>query len=378
MSGELQKPPVVDLELLLQPISEENPSGESLRYSGIYDEIAEARRADENLSQGEWQTELKVADYLKVIDLAVPALSTKSKDLQISAWLLESLVKRHGFPGLRDGVKLTSGLQENFWETLYPEIDEGDMEARANAISWIEANVSAAIKDIAITGGERYSFNDFEDSKTFDIPENIEAVPYEDQERVRELKAQAERQRRVTAELWRKNLTQTRRAECEEINFAIDECWAAVKDLEAVIEAKFERNQMPGLTGLKKTLESVHGQAKKILEAKRIEEPDEVVADEEGTVEVGEDGVAVAKAGGVAGAIQSRRDALKRLGDIADFFQKTEPHSPVSYLVQRAVKWGNMPLENWLQDVIKDESILAQLRQTLGFFTGNDESAGQT
>jgi len=127
------------------------------------------------------------------------------------------------------------------------------------------------------------------------------------------------------------------------------------------------------LTGLKKVLETVHGQAKKILDEKRIEEPDEVEASDEETVEVGEDGVVVAKAGGVAGAIQSRRDALKRLGDIADFFQKTEPHSPVSYLVQRAVKWGNMPLENWLQDVIKDESILAQLRQTLGFNTGNGE-----
>ena len=103
MSGELQKPPVVDLELLLQPISEENPSGESLRYSGIYDEISEARRADDNLSLGEWQTELKVADYRKVIDLAVPALSTKSKDLQISAWLLESLIKQHGFAGFQIG-----------------------------------------------------------------------------------------------------------------------------------------------------------------------------------------------------------------------------------------------------------------------------------
>lgn len=377
MSGELPKPPVVDLELLLQPISEENPSGENLRYSGIYDEIAEARRADENLSQGEWQTELKVADYRKVIDLAVPALSTKSKDLQISAWLLESLVKQHGFAGFRDGIKLATGLQENFWETLHPEIDEGDMEARANAISWIETNVSAAIKDVGITGGDGYSFNNFEDSKTFDIPEGIENMASADQAHYMELKTRAERERRVTADLWRKNLTQTRRADCEEINFTIDECWAAIKDLETVIEAKFERNQMPGLTGLKKTLELVHTQAKKILEEKRIEEPDEVAADEEGAVEVGEDGVVVSKAGGTAGAIQNRRDALKRLGEIADFFQKTEPHSPVSYLVQRAVKWGNMPLENWLQDVIKDESILAQLRQTLGFNTGNSESTGQ-
>ena len=45
MSEELQKPPVVDLDVLLQPISDENPSGESLRYSGIYDEITEARRS---------------------------------------------------------------------------------------------------------------------------------------------------------------------------------------------------------------------------------------------------------------------------------------------------------------------------------------------
>ena len=60
MSEELQNPPVVDLDLIFQPIPGENPAGESLRYSGIYDEMREARRADENLAQGAWQTELKV------------------------------------------------------------------------------------------------------------------------------------------------------------------------------------------------------------------------------------------------------------------------------------------------------------------------------
>ena len=74
--------------------------------------------------------------------------------------------------------------------------------------------------------------------------------------------------------------------------------------------------------------------------------------------------------GSATGAIQSRADALKRLDAVAEFFHKTEPHSPVSYLVQRAVRWGNMPLENWLQDVIKDETVLYQLRQTLGLNTG--------
>jgi type VI secretion system protein ImpA len=87
----------------------------------------------------------------------------------------------------------------------------------------------------------------------------------------------------------------------------------------------------------------------------------------------------VIKVAGVAtatGAIQSRQDALKRLGDIAEFFRKTEPHSPISYLLSRAQKWGSMPLELWLQDVIKDETVIFSLRQTLGFNTNlpTDES----
>ena len=90
MSEELRKPSVIDLEALLSPISEEAPSGESLRYSGLYDEVAEARRADDNLNLGEWQTELKVADYRKVKDLVIPALSTQTKDLQLAVWLCEA------------------------------------------------------------------------------------------------------------------------------------------------------------------------------------------------------------------------------------------------------------------------------------------------
>jgi type VI secretion system protein ImpA len=132
------------------------------------------------------------------------------------------------------------------------------------------------------------------------------------------------------------------------------------------------------MNNLKKALDDVHTQVKKFLEEKRAEEPDEATEESgDGEMVEGESGVMV-KVAGVAtasGAIQNRQDALKRLSDIADFFRKTEPHSPISYLVQRAVKWGNMPLENWLQDVIKDETVIFQIRQTLGFNTNLPESS---
>ncbi len=378
MSEELQKPPVIDLDTLLQPISGEDPSGENLRYSGLYDQITEARRADDNLNQGDWQTELKVADYRKVIHLAVPALATQSKDLQVAAWLSESLVKEHGFAGLRDSLKLLSGLQENFWDTLHPEIDEGDMEGRANAVAWMDTQASYAVLGVPITGGG-YSYINWEDSKVFDFPENIEMLDSAEQVRINELKSQAEAERRTTGDMWRKAIAATSRRDCEETNFVIEECWAAIRDLDRVIEERFDRNQMPGLSNLKKNLEKVHMQVSKILEEKRLEEPDETDAEE--AVGVDAEGAQTVATGGVAtpaGAIQNRKDALKRLGDIADFFAKTEPHSPVSYLVSRAVKWGNMPLESWLQDVIKDETVLFQLRQTLGFNTGSSENSGNS
>jgi len=374
MSEELQNPPVVDLDLIFQPIAGENPSGQELRYSGLYDEIRESRRADENLAQGEWQTELKVADFPKVLNLSVDALTTKSKDLQIAAWLSEAMVKLHGFAGLRDGLKILAGLQDNFWETLYPVIDEGDMESRANALSWVDSQVGLVLKSAPFTGVAGYSYLDWEDSKIFDFPEGLDSQSGPDAERLVKLKQQAEKERRVTGDLWRKEIAQTRRSAVESVNFTIEECFAALNDLNAIIEAKFDRNQAPGFTTFRKALDGVNTQVKQLLAAKREEEPDEIFDEASEDESEGTGDGATAGKPGTSGAIQGRRDALKRLNEIAEFFKRTEPHSPVSYLVQRAVKWGEMPLETWLQEVIKDQTVLVQLKETLGV-TGDGTSA---
>lgn len=63
---------------------------------------------------------------------------------------------------------------------------------------------------------------------------------------------------------------------------------------------------------------------------------------------------------------QSREDAFRRLVAIADYLKRTEPLNPVSYLVERAVQWTKMPLEDWLGEVIRNEDVLTHLRDTLG------------
>lgn len=360
-------PATIDIEALLRPISEENPSGENLQYSGVYDEIREAQRADDDLSRGSWQQELKVADWRKVIQLATPALETQTKDLQIGAWLSEALVKQHGFAGMRDSLRMMSGLHDKFWETLFPEIDEGDLEARANALEFMDRRTARALKETALTNGDNLTYFKWEESKSFDIPENADALEYDQKNKVDELRQRAAEENRVTSEMWRKAKNQGNRAFYEGIFKTLDECWEEFKALDAVMDEKFG-SQTPGLNSLKKSLDDVHTLVKQIVSEKRELEPDAVEAVETTDEEAATDGASV---GGTAvatsgGALKNRQDALRRLTEVAEFFRQSEPHSPVSYLVQRAVKWGNMQLDDWLQEVIKDEATLGQVKEVLG------------
>src|SRR5271165_5676983 len=109
-------------EDILTPIAGDNPSGIDLRYDTkllIFDKIREARRKDDELAQGDWQTERKTANYPLVIKLAQDTLATVSKDLQIAAWLTEALLVTEPYAGLYQGLTLCHGLLTNFWDTVY-------------------------------------------------------------------------------------------------------------------------------------------------------------------------------------------------------------------------------------------------------------------
>ncbi len=104
-------------EDILAPIAGENPSGIDLRYDTkllIYDKIREARRQDDGLAQGDWQSERKTANYPLVIKLSQDTLATVSKDLQLAAWLTEALLAMEHYAGLCQGLTLCNELVGEF------------------------------------------------------------------------------------------------------------------------------------------------------------------------------------------------------------------------------------------------------------------------
>src|SRR5437763_17071513 len=93
-----------DLAALLAPISEETPAGTDLRtdyspdsiYYRLRDARAEARAAERAIEGGELADGGLPPQWRTINELGYEAIATRSKDLEIAAWLTEALLRRHG------------------------------------------------------------------------------------------------------------------------------------------------------------------------------------------------------------------------------------------------------------------------------------------
>ena len=162
---------IIDIDTLMAPLSGENPAGEDMGFSAEYDAIKEARRADDpNLPQGDWQQKLKVAEWPKTRDLTLDVLTAKSKDLQIACWLTEALAHLNGFQGVSTGLEIIRRLLVEYWESLYPEMEDDDLEERASKLAWLNDNLPSVIHEISLTslaaGG--YGWDRWNEAKMLD------------------------------------------------------------------------------------------------------------------------------------------------------------------------------------------------------------------
>lgn len=68
----------------------------------------------------------------------------------------------------------------------------------------------------------------------------------------------------------------------------------------------------------------------------------------------------------VTGMPSSREQAYRQLAQIADYLARTEPHSPVPYVIRRAVEWGNQPLGELLDELLSADGESRRVWKLLG------------
>lgn len=334
---------------LLNPVPGDNPSGTSLRYERVYDQIKEARTEDdESIPTGAWARTIKRADFSLVIKLAGEALANKSKDLQLAAWLSEAYVKKEGIGLIQPCLKLFQDLQEQFWDTLYPEIEDGDAGMRAVPIEWAANRIATVLRESPITR-DGLNYYQYKESR---------AIGYEADAEYNEAKT-AQRQQAITdgkptAEDFDKSFSSTPKSWYVQMEAAFHSSLETMEELQIFCEQKYG-DDGPGFSKLRTSLEEVGQVVTGLLNDKRKTEPDapspeEVVEEPEPEPEVVAEAEAVAEAAPVAarpkaGKSQSlepvdREDAFTRVQACVKFLQQDNPASPVAYLLQAALRFG--------------------------------------
>lgn len=356
-------------EDILAPIAGENPSGVDLRYDTkllIYDKIKEARRQDDELAQGAWQTERKTANWPVALKLAQDTIATTSKDLQLAAYLTEALLQMERFAGLRQGLDITFRLLVDFWDTIYPQIEDGDRELRARPLGWIGSMLDMPIRSAPIASAG-YSLITYSDSRK---------VGYEDQ-----VKTDKDRKARnvmmeggkIAPEVFDKAFAETPKVFYLQAEKDIDVSLEIVARMDAYCDEKFE-DDSPGFGKLKNALTEVRQVVHQLLEKKREKEPDpveEVPVEETALAEGASSGEGGAP-GSIAGVGISfsaepadRRQAVMAIVGAAAFLRKREPFSPAPYLLLRGLRWGELRTATRLGDSTLLEAPPTELRQQI-------------
>jgi type VI secretion system protein ImpA len=356
-------PPVLDLDRLLKPISENAPTGVELKddpqanalYFQVKDAREAARAAERQLSQrsilsaedrdreDRERGPVEAPDWRKVCKLACEILAERSKDLWLAAWLIESLARLHGFAGLRDGFRVTREIVERFWEGIHPRPDEDGYVTTVAQLTGLNGHESEGallhpIAQIPIT------------------PNGLTSADYRD---AAAQNALGEFDREVTAasaDFFRNLIEDIEQAldEFQQLNVRLDEkCGNGPDGYPAAPPSSAIRN------ALEECENRVKGLAKELLGIDGAVEQESAGGD---LVEVdqGSAGLPSTKKG------MSREDAFRALLQVAEYFRRTEPHSPVSYALEQAVRWGRMSLPDLLTELISDSAVREDIFRRAG------------
>jgi type VI secretion system protein ImpA len=370
---------VLDFELLLAPIAGDNPTGVSLRddysptssYNTIKTARDAARAAERQMVMTGDAPVGPVAGWEPILKLGTKILGEESKNLEVAAWLTEALVRKYGFAGLRDGFRLLRELSERFWDGLYPLPDEDGVIARVAPLTGLNGQESDGvllkpIANIPITarGAQRpFTLADYKRACEISGISDPEKRARMIDQGMPTLEKFEQASRETSAEFWR-DLVEDLEACREEFHRLCD-----------IIEEKCGKDDdgfslAPPTSNIRNALEKAHEDVLNLSRGRLADSSAQTAEAGESTMLVASDAntpmVGGTVAGSVASRVQTREDAFRLLLQVAEFFKRTEPHSPVSYALEQAVRWGKMPLPDLWAELVPDESARSQLFKIVG------------
>ncbi len=358
----------LDLESLLAPVSDDAPAGSDVRedfsptsrYFRLRDARADARAAERAADANPGEV-ASPEGWRQVRVLAVEILSTQAKDLEVAAWLTEALVRSDGLAGLAFGAALLAGLAERYWNNLFPMPDEDGMETRVAPVTGLngeggDGTLSQPLQKLPLfkdPNGEAVMFFQYRQSAELEAiadAKRVEAriaagvIPYDT------MRAYARAASPGGYIALRRNLEEARAA------------WHAMDDA-------FDRlagRDAPPTGRIAETLNQISDFVSRYAPPEAAP-----VAPAEDALDAGgllaEDDMAVGP--GKPRRLANREDALATLSEIAEYFRRTEPQSPLAYTIDEAIRRGRLSWPELIAELVRDDQVRNNILNSLGLKT---------
>ncbi|KJY83414.1 type VI secretion protein [Vibrio galatheae] len=405
---------MVDIAQLLTPISEESPTGNYLKLDRS---AYRALRNSYNTAQSSFRQLIETPDassdeallvanesnWAELSRNTLEALTQATKDLELLGWYISSqLFTSQPYQNLADSTQVLKGFIETFWSVLHPTVPDNKLKSddeqgklkeladfRIKPLLQLvgESNDSTALfmplQLIGLIGD--VTFGDYLRAERAGELEQLK------QKAMQQFSADVEQTVVLLSESYQ-NFSQAELAiakECQQVGvtpisfrFVKANIADSINAIRFLCEEKFsfwpldEQYQLQKEdAALKQAMSETAQQSNPNSEPEQITHSEPLPAatlpqvEQPSQTHTAQHVVAGAALQVGTEQVVNRDQAFQELRKISEFFKKTEPHSPVSFLLERAIRWGYMSLPELMQEMTAGNNAVMQ---QINLLTGMD------
>jgi len=355
--------PPLDAGSLLEVVSEDSPAGPNLEFDPDFGALERVAQGKPEQQYGGTIIPAEEPDW-KEVESQAGALLERSRDLRVLGQLAVARLHLSGLPAYAEVVSMTRQLLETRWDEIHPQLDpeeDNDPTLRANALLRLAhpGDVLRCLRTLPLARSARigqYSWRDV-GIATGTIESSEEPKP--------------------TESLIRGAFEDTDPARLDALRNAATEAAASATAIAAVFDTRAGYGTGPDFEDLVKLLKDIARTIDRYFVAAPAAEEAEASADDGATDAAADDGAAdggggapVARRarGGVNIAslteVTNRADALRLLDLVCRYYQRYEPASPLSMLIERAAGLAEKNFLDIVRELAPDG--LAQVQNVVG------------
>ncbi|WP_434155573.1 type VI secretion system protein TssA [Pseudomonas sp. JZ134] len=351
--------------LLVDPLPGQSPTGSDIKHTLEYDALKEARREDDStLPTGVWQKEPKRVNWSEVEKQASRLLGTRTKDLMIAAWLGEAWIHRYHQYGLERALTFIKELCQRYAVRLHPSQTEQDINWLAPPLAWIvQQYAQLLLLQVPIVGDAVPGFEKLTQVEWTSLNNQLLCKGDDSRAKAKVEAARAAQQKFHDA------VRKGSRERLVALSQRLTSCVLTAEELQDWIDNNIVE-EAPSVGPLKEVLSQQLTALQELIAMHptppitsfEVHEPQELSQLDDLLQPPQTDCLQ-------PNAPQSRSHAYQQLQVISNYLATTEPHSPVPYLINRAIAWGNMPFNELMAQLLDADIETRKIWTLLGVFT---------